>query len=53
LGSPTTGTAIFMRIGIPAQMGPGETRVAATPEIVGKLAANHLIIVQSGTGLMA
>jgi NAD(P) transhydrogenase subunit alpha len=42
-----------VRIGIPAETAPGETRVAATPETVGKLAANHQIIVQSGAGLMA
>ena len=42
-----------MRIGIPAETRPGETRVAATPETVKKLAAKHQIIVQSGAGLQA
>ena len=39
-----------MRIGIPAETRPGETRVAATPETVTKLAAKHQVIVQSGAG---
>jgi len=41
-----------MRIGIPAEICPGETRVAATPETVKKLAAGgrHIITVQSGAG---
>jgi NAD(P) transhydrogenase subunit alpha len=43
----------FMRIGIPAESRPGETRVAATPETVKKLAAKHEIVVQSGAGLHA
>ncbi|HET6194207.1 MAG TPA: Re/Si-specific NAD(P)(+) transhydrogenase subunit alpha [Acetobacteraceae bacterium] len=42
-----------MRIGIPAETRPGETRVAATPETVKKLAAKHQVIVQSGAGLNA
>jgi NAD(P) transhydrogenase subunit alpha len=42
-----------MRIGIPAETRPGETRVAATPETVKKLAAKHQIIVQSGAGTSA
>ncbi|MES2296857.1 MAG: Re/Si-specific NAD(P)(+) transhydrogenase subunit alpha [Pseudomonadota bacterium] len=42
-----------MRIGIPAETRPGETRVAATPETVKKLAAKHQIVVQSGAGVMA
>ncbi|HEV7814631.1 MAG TPA: NAD(P)(+) transhydrogenase (Re/Si-specific) subunit alpha, partial [Janthinobacterium sp.] len=40
-----------MKIGIPAETRPGETRVAATPETVKKLAVHHQIIVQSGAGL--
>jgi NAD(P) transhydrogenase subunit alpha len=41
-----------MRIGIPAESRPGETRVAATPETVKKLlAAKHQVIVQSGAGV--
>jgi len=41
-----------MRIGIPAEIVPGETRVAATPETVKKLAqgGHHTIVVQSGAG---
>ncbi|MGB9991631.1 Re/Si-specific NAD(P)(+) transhydrogenase subunit alpha [Pseudoduganella rhizocola] len=42
-----------MRIGIPAETRPGETRVAATPETVKKLAAKHQIVVQSGAGASA
>jgi NAD(P) transhydrogenase subunit alpha len=42
-----------MRIGIPAETRPGETRVAATPETVKKLAAKHQVVVQSGAGLDA
>jgi NAD(P) transhydrogenase subunit alpha len=41
-----------MRIGIPVEIGPGETRVAATPETVKKFAAGgrHSVMVQSGAG---
>src|SRR5688572_7160812 len=41
-----------MRIGIPAETSPGETRVAATPETVKKLTAadRHSVLVQSGAG---
>jgi NAD(P) transhydrogenase subunit alpha len=42
-----------MRIGVPAETRPGETRVAATPETVKKLAAAHDVIVQAGAGLRA
>lgn len=42
-----------MRIGVPAETRPGETRVAATPETVKKLAAQHEVIVQSGAGVHA
>lgn len=42
-----------MRIGIPAETRPGETRVAATPETVKKLAAKHQVVVQAGAGLAA
>jgi NAD(P) transhydrogenase subunit alpha len=42
-----------MRIGVPAESRPGETRVAATPETVKKLAAQHEVIVQSGAGVHA
>jgi len=42
-----------MRIGVPAETRPGETRVAATPETVKKLAAKHQIVVQAGAGLRA
>ena len=42
-----------MRIGVPAETRPGETRVAATPETVKKLAAQHEVIVQAGAGLHA
>ncbi|HXF65879.1 MAG TPA: Re/Si-specific NAD(P)(+) transhydrogenase subunit alpha [Burkholderiales bacterium] len=41
-----------MRIGVPAETRPGETRVAATPETVKKLTAagHHAVLVQSGAG---
>jgi NAD(P) transhydrogenase subunit alpha len=41
-----------MKIGIPAEVWPRETRVAATPETIKKLTAGglHQIIVQSGAG---
>jgi NAD(P) transhydrogenase subunit alpha len=42
-----------MKIGIPTETRPGETRVAATPETVKKLAAKHEIIVQAGAGISA
>jgi NAD(P) transhydrogenase subunit alpha len=42
-----------MRISVPAETRPGETRVAATPETVKKLAAKHQVLVQSGAGLTA
>ena len=44
-----------MRIGIPAEIYPGEGRVAATPETVKKLTAagRHTVIVESGAGVHA
>ena len=43
-----------MRIGVPAETRPGETRVAATAETVKKLASQrHQIVVQLGAGLAA
>src|SRR6266545_2362476 len=41
-----------MHIGIPAEIRPGETRVAATPETVAKLiqGGRHSVTVQSGAG---
>ena len=40
-----------MRIGIPAETRPGETRVAGTPETVKKLVAqNHVVAVQAAAG---
>jgi hypothetical protein len=44
-----------MRIGVPAETRPGETRVAATPETVKKLAAGgkQQLLVQSGAGVNA
>ncbi len=40
-----------MRIGIPAETRAGETRVAATPETVKKMAASgHTVLVQTGAG---
>ncbi|MDB5757971.1 MAG: transhydrogenase alpha subunit, partial [Burkholderia sp.] len=41
-----------MRIGIPAETRPGETRVAATPETVKKLVtAGHQVVVQAQAGV--
>lgn len=41
-----------MKIGIPAETRPGETRVAATPETVKKLiAAKHQVTVQASAGI--
>jgi len=43
-----------MRIGVPAETRPGETRVAATAETVKKLVAQkHQLVVQAGAGLAA
>ena len=43
-----------MRIGIPAETRPGESRVAATPETVKKLVAGkHALVVQAGAGASA
>jgi NAD(P) transhydrogenase subunit alpha len=44
-----------VQIGIPTEVRPGETRVAATPETVKKLAAggHHKFVVQSGAGVAA
>jgi NAD(P) transhydrogenase subunit alpha len=44
-----------MRIGVPAETRPGESRVAATPETVKKLATGgkHQVLVQSGAGVSA
>jgi NAD(P) transhydrogenase subunit alpha len=44
-----------MRIGIPKEIRPGETRVAATPETVKKLTAGtlHTVVVQAGAGVAA
>jgi NAD(P) transhydrogenase subunit alpha len=39
-----------MRIGVPAEIRAGETRVAATPETVKKLAAKNEVRVQAGAG---
>jgi NAD(P) transhydrogenase subunit alpha len=50
-----TSKEAFMQIGVPAETRPGETRVAATPETVKKLATGgrHAILVQSGAGVAA
>ncbi|MBM3820111.1 MAG: Re/Si-specific NAD(P)(+) transhydrogenase subunit alpha [Acidimicrobiia bacterium] len=44
-----------MQIGVPAEIRPGETRVAATPETVKKLTqgGRHTVAVQSGAGVGA
>ncbi|MTW12403.1 Re/Si-specific NAD(P)(+) transhydrogenase subunit alpha [Pseudoduganella eburnea] len=42
-----------MKIGVPAESRPGETRVAVTPETVKKLAVKHQVVVQAGAGIPA
>ena len=44
-----------MRIGIPAEIVPGETRVAATPETVKKMmqGGRHVVMIQAGAGAEA
>ena len=42
-----------MRIGVPAEIRSGETRVAATPETVRKLAAKNEVRIQAGAGANA
>jgi NAD(P) transhydrogenase subunit alpha len=43
-----------MRIGIPAEIRPGETRVSATPDTIRKLrSAGHSIVVQAHAGIAA
>jgi proton-translocating NAD(P)+ transhydrogenase subunit alpha len=42
-----------VKIGVPAETRAGETRVAATPETVKKLAARHELRVQAGAGAAA
>jgi len=44
-----------VQIGIPAEVRPGETRVAATPETVKKLSASghHQLLVEAGAGIHA
>src|SRR5579872_1464278 len=51
--APPKGANNNMLIGIPRETRQGETRVAATPETVKKLAASgkHEIVVESGAGL--
>ena len=39
-----------MRIGVPAEIRAGDTRVAATPETVKKLAAKNEVRIQTGAG---
>ena len=44
-----------MKVGIPAETRPNETRISATPETVKKLTAagHHAVIIQSGAGVGA
>ena len=44
-----------MKVGIPAETRPSETRISATPETVKKLTAagHHAVIIQSGAGVGA
>jgi H+-translocating NAD(P) transhydrogenase subunit alpha len=52
---PRNGGAAVMTIGIPRETRPGETRVAATPETVRKLAASgrHRLVVEAGAGVLS
>jgi NAD(P) transhydrogenase subunit alpha len=54
-GSGASSETYHVQIGIPAELRPGETRVAATPETVKKLSASshHQLVVQSGAGVRA
>ena len=42
-----------MQIGVPRERRAGETRVAATPETVKRLSAQHRVLVERGAGLAA
>ena len=44
-----------MKLGIPAETRPNETRVAATPETVKKLTASgtHSVLIETGAGVRA
>ena len=42
-----------MKVAIPAEVDPGEPRVAATPDTVKKLKAYAEVVVQSGAGLQS
>ena len=43
-----------MRIGVPLEIRPGETRVAATPETVKKLIGQgHQVVIQKDAGVQA
>jgi NAD/NADP transhydrogenase alpha subunit len=55
LNPGATGGVQLMRIGIPAEVYAGETRVAATPETVKKLTAGgrHSVIIESNAGACA
>src|SRR5664279_2803366 len=49
-----TRQGVAVRIGVPKETRPGETRVAATPKTVGQLIAlGHSVQVESGAGLLA
>jgi len=52
LNPDATGEVQLMRIGIPAEVCPGETRVAATPETVKKFTTGgrHTVIVETKAG---
>ncbi|HET9234633.1 MAG TPA: NAD(P)(+) transhydrogenase (Re/Si-specific) subunit alpha, partial [Candidatus Eisenbacteria bacterium] len=43
-----------MRLGIPREVTPGETRVSIVPETVGKLVkAGHQVAVETGAGTVS
>ena len=54
-GEPQQGRIVrIMKIGIPLETRPGETRVASTPEVVKKLISQGFtVIVESGAGVRA
>src|SRR5664279_5376066 len=49
-----TRQGVAVRIGVPKETRPGETRVAATPKTVAQLIAlGHEVLVESGAGALA
>jgi H+-translocating NAD(P) transhydrogenase subunit alpha len=54
VGDPADRTNETMKIGIPLETSPGETRVASIPEVVKKLVGKGFdVLVESGAGARA